>query len=73
MQINREHNEIFKGESASLKAILDTGTVRVPKVRLTGELPAAIFGGGSFLVLEHVYNRAIESSIKEQVRRAAKH
>jgi protein-ribulosamine 3-kinase len=43
-------------------------TVRVPKVRLVGALPA-LFGGspGSFIVLEHVYNRSVENSIKDQV------
>ncbi len=44
----------------------------MPKVKLVGALPA-LFGGapGSFIVLEHVYNRSVESSVKDQAKLGA--
>lgn len=67
VKINREHNEIFKGESASLKAIADTKTIRVPKVRAVGALPSLFAGSpGAYIILDHIYMRSLESSPKDQ-------
>ncbi|EPY88850.1 hypothetical protein CB1_000151010 [Camelus ferus] len=48
---------MFEGEMASLTAILETGTVRVPKPIKVLEAP----GGGSVLVMEHLDMQSLSS------------
>ncbi|XP_072796044.1 ketosamine-3-kinase isoform X1 [Vicugna pacos] len=52
-----EARRMFEGEMASLTAILETGTVRVPKPIKVLEAP----GGGSVLVMEHLDMQSLSS------------
>uniref|UniRef100_G1TCX1 protein-ribulosamine 3-kinase n=1 Tax=Oryctolagus cuniculus TaxID=9986 RepID=G1TCX1_RABIT len=52
-----EARRMFEGELASLTAILQTGTVRVPKPIKVLDAP----GGGSVLVMEHLDMRSLSS------------